>query len=91
MIYQYDDTPSCPTGKPCFKTKAEIRDYIRRRNRRCGGKSFSYYKCSVCGNWHLTTKTVQGDYLLYKHAHHYDRLEKKRMDKVIMRAYDLAV
>lgn len=82
---------TCSSGKPCFRTSGEIKDYIARRNKRCGGRTFRYYRCSECGCWHLTTKTVCGDYLLEKHAKRYNRLEKKSTDRAIFEKYGLAV
>ena len=83
--------PICACGKPCFKTKAEIKSYISYRNHRKGGDGFKYYKCDMCGCWHLTTNTPTGDNMLKKRASKYNRLEKKSEDMKIYRAYRLAV
>lgn len=82
---------TCPTGKVCFRTKAEIRNFIRVRNSIHGGKGYKYHYCTECGCWHLTTHTVQGDYMLKKHAKHYNRLEKKRIDRSIYELCGIAV
>ena len=77
-------------GKPKFRTKAEIIEYIGRRNKLKGGKGFKYYKCAECGCWHLTTHTPFGDYMLQKHSKKYNRLEKKMADSKIYRHYGIA-
>ena len=84
-------TGSCESGKVCFNTKAEIISYIKCRNRRKGGDGFHYYRCRQCGYWHLTSHIVVGDAMLEKHAKKYNRLEKKRVDRVLTEFYDLAV
>ena len=72
---------ACPSLKPCFRTKAEIKDYIRRRNLRNGGDGFKYYRCTICGCWHLTTHKPVDDYMLKRKAKAYNRLEKKKADE----------
>ena len=81
----------CPTGKVCFRTQAEIKNYIRIYNSIHGGKGYHYHYCPVCGCWHLTTHTPHDDYMLRKRARRYDRLEKKRGDRAIYKMYGLAV
>ena len=85
-VMDYTEEITCSTGKVCFRTKTEIKAYINARNKRCGGNKFHYHYCETCGCWHLTTRTPCGDYMLRKHAKHYNRLEKKSIDKSI---YDL--
>jgi len=74
----------CPSGKPCFGTKAEITDYIRKRNETYSGRSYRYYYCKECGCYHLTTRTIQGDYMLWKRSRKYDR-EKMRETMIFYR------
>ena len=77
-------------GKPKFKTKAEIKEYIKNVNENKGGKSFRYYRCETCGCWHLTTRTPVGEHMLRKHANKYNRLAKKSTDKKILKFYHIA-
>lgn len=78
-------------GKPKFKTKAEIKNYVKFCNERKGGTGFKYYHCAICGCWHLTTHTPVDDYKLRKHANKYNRLEKKSADKKIFDIYNIAI
>ena len=89
MNYSEDNTITCTSGKPCFRTKAEIKSYISRRNHRKGGDGFKYYKCGICGCWHLTTHTPTPEHTLRKKADKYNRLEKKRNDARYLEIYGI--
>ena len=89
-VYKENEKPTCPTGKVCFKSQAEVKRYIAVRNALNGGKGFKYHFCKECGYWHLTTHTVCGDHMLKKKADHYDRLKKKSIDRSIFKLCGLA-
>ena len=78
---------TCPSGKPCFGTKGEIKTYIRLRNLRNGGDGFKYYYCPTCGCYHLTTYKTRDGETLKRHAMKYNRLAKKRVDEDIFDAF----
>ena len=81
----------CPIcGKQMFKTKSRILNFIYYTNCRKGGDGYRSYYSPKCGCYHLTTNTVQGDYMLKKHASHYNRLQKKAEDSRLLRLNGLA-
>jgi hypothetical protein len=44
----------CPSGKMTYKTRAKARKGLRRKAA-ANHNSLTYYRCSDCGNWHLTS------------------------------------
>ena len=42
-------------SKPAFRSRRAVREKIK-YIRSSGGPRFQYYRCSVCGRYHLTTR-----------------------------------
>ena len=46
-------------GKRCYKTKVAALDCASRVLRYQSGAQLRAYKCSLCGSWHLTKKSLR--------------------------------
>ena len=61
MSYKLTNKNISPVNPPCRKTiynsLEEAQDMIRYISEKRGGREIRAYKCTVCGFWHLTSRT----------------------------------
>ena len=74
----------CPCcGKVSFAKKSEVKGYIERKNKRCGGDALRPYYSIQCGCYHLTTDHSNMPKVRY------NRVNQKEMTNSILKSYGL--